>query len=117
MIDIHLPNTPTFAHIIFKKQVYSVGDDPKKLVEVYNHFTFMKAKLTVSFINLDGKPMELKVKGDYFDRSATVTLDGVVIARVDRRFMNAGELLFDQQTYYLTVAPNGTWSNVCRAPM
>jgi hypothetical protein len=91
--------------------VYSGGVNSQKLIEVFNHFTFLKAKMTVSFTNLDGKPMELKVKGDYFDRNATITLEGVPIARIDRRFLNAGELLFDSQTYYLTVAPNGTCSN------
>ena len=98
----------------YDTQVYSAGPNPTKLIEVYNHFAIMKAKMTVSFTNLDGRPMELQVKGDYFDRNATITLDGVPVARIDRRFMNGGELFFDNQTYYLTVAPNGESSNGIR---
>lgn len=92
--------------------MYSPGENPKKIIDVKNHFTFMKAKLTVNFTNFDGTPMELRLKGDYFERNATVTLDGVAVARIDREFLNARQLIGDAQTYYLTVAPNGTCWNV-----
>lgn len=31
-----------------------------------------------------------------------------VVARIDRNFLNAGQLIFDQQSYVLHVAPGGT---------
>ncbi|KEP45199.1 tubby C 2 protein, partial [Rhizoctonia solani 123E] len=53
----------------------------------------------------DGREVVFDLRGSFFDRSAEITCNGQPIARISREFMNAGELLFDQQTYYLTVAP------------
>ncbi|KAL7271949.1 hypothetical protein RUND412_005269 [Rhizina undulata] len=66
------------------------------------------AKMTVTFRNrADGtnQELELNVEGDFFDRNARIKCQGKVVARIDRSFMNAGQLLFNQQTYYLTCAP------------
>lgn len=52
-----------------------------------------------------GQPIELVVKGDWFDRSAVITLGNMTVATISRNFMNAGQLLGGQQTYFLTVAP------------
>lgn len=41
---------------------------------------------------------------------AEITLDGIAVARISRSYMNANELVFGQQTYYLTVAPGGQCS-------
>ena len=50
---------------------------------------------------------ELKLRGNWLDRKAEITLGGVPVRRISRQFMNAGQLLFDKQTYILTVAPGG----------
>ena len=55
-----------------------------------------------------GRAEQLELRGDWFDRKAEITLGGVPVGRISRQFMNAGQMLFDQQTYILTVAPGGT---------
>ncbi|PWN99522.1 hypothetical protein FA09DRAFT_333817 [Tilletiopsis washingtonensis] len=56
-----------------------------------------------------GTKLEIKVlvlKGDFFDRNATITTkEGVPVASIGRSFANAGQVLFDKQTYILNVAP------------
>ncbi|KAM0721872.1 hypothetical protein Q7P37_002797 [Cladosporium fusiforme] len=54
----------------------------------------------------DGQEVQLDLKGDWFDRSATITLGGRPVADVKRKFFNARELFGDKQTYFVTVAPN-----------
>ncbi len=50
-------------------------------------------------------PVELVVKGDWLDRSATITMGGIVVATISRSFMNTRQIFGGQQTYYVTVAP------------
>lgn len=47
------------------------------------------------------------LKGDFFDRKAEIRWGEQVVATIDRNFMNAGQLIFDQQSYVLSVAPGG----------
>ncbi|KDN52029.1 DUF567-domain-containing protein [Tilletiaria anomala UBC 951] len=66
------------------------------------------ANLKVTFRNLAGagEEMELHIKGDWFDRKASITTaQGIPVAHISRSFMNAGQLLWDQQTYFVTIAP------------
>lgn len=46
------------------------------------------------------------MKGDFFDTHADITCErtGSVVARIDRKFFNASELLGGQQTYAVTIA-------------
>lgn len=62
----------------------------------------------VTFTNAaTGQPVSLLIKGDSFKTSAEITDEatGAIVARIDRKLLNAGELLFGHQTYHLTVAP------------
>ena len=43
-------------------------------------------------------PIELLVKGDWFDRSATITMGNVVVAQISRSFANMRQVLGGQQT-------------------
>ncbi|KAF5343433.1 hypothetical protein D9758_011858 [Tetrapyrgos nigripes] len=48
------------------------------------------------------------LRGDFFDRKASINLgspDGPPLGHISRSFLNGREIIFDQQTYYLTVAP------------
>jgi len=47
------------------------------------------------------------MKGDFFDTSADIKDEstGRSVARIDRSFFNARELLGGQQTYVVTIAP------------
>jgi hypothetical protein len=76
-------------------------------MHVRGHFSFGGAKMTATFTNFDGRPVELDVKGDFWDRKAEICWNSVPVARINRQFLNAGQLLFDQQTYFLTAAPGG----------
>jgi len=51
-------------------------------------------------------PIELLVKGDWMDRSATITMGNVVVAQISRSYFNMREIFGGQQSYYVTVAPN-----------
>jgi len=48
---------------------------------------------------------ELLIKGDWFDRSATITMGDVVVATIGRSYFNMREIFGGQQTYYVTIAP------------
>ena len=63
--------------------------------------TVGKSKLTASFVNAStGQPIELLVQGNWFNRSATITIKDteIVAAQVSRQFMNARQLLGGMQT-------------------
>lgn len=63
------------------------------------------AKLTITFKNLasTGADTKLHLKGDWFDRRASITTDqGIPIAEISRSFLNAGQIFFDDQTYILS---------------
>lgn len=82
----------------------SISAEPVAHVE--GHFSLLKTKMTVDFKNFyDGNTMQLEVVGSFFDRSAEITCNGTPIARIHRQFLNMGQIVFDDQTYYLTVAP------------
>lgn len=49
----------------------------------------------------DGQQVELDLKGDWFDRSAKITLNGAVVAEVARKFFNVREMFGDKQTVSL----------------
>ncbi|KAM0701312.1 hypothetical protein Q7P35_011673 [Cladosporium inversicolor] len=75
--------------------------------EVKGHFSFGSSKSSVHFKNAaDGQAVELDLKGDWFDRSAKITLNGQPVAEVSRKFFNVREMFGDKQTYFVTVAPN-----------
>ena len=70
--------------------------------EVKGHFSLGSSKSSVHFKNAaDGAEGELDLKGDWFDRSATITLGGRPVAEVKRKFFNARELFGDKQTVSL----------------
>lgn len=51
-------------------------------------------------------PIELLIKGDWFDRSASITMGNQVVAQISRSYFNMREVFGGQQSYYVTVAPN-----------
>jgi hypothetical protein len=53
-------------------------------------------------------PVELFIKGDWFDRKATISLAGVVVAQVSRNFLNVREL-FGGQTVCCLYTPFLGW--------
>lgn len=66
----------------------------------------MGSKMSATFINSsDGKTIELLVKGDFFDRKATITMNDRVVAQIGRNFLNVREIFGGQQSYQVSVAP------------
>lgn len=67
--------------------------------EIKGHFSLGSSKSSVHFKNAaDGQDVELDLKGDWFDRSAKITLGGRPVAEVTRKFFNVRELWGDKQT-------------------
>ncbi|QRV92443.1 protein LURP-one-related 15 [Ceratobasidium sp. AG-Ba] len=79
--------------------------ESEPLFVVKSHFSLTGARLRDVQNAADGRDVVFELKGSFFDRNAEITMGGQPVARITRKFMNAGQLLFDQQTYYLTVAP------------
>ncbi|KAK4508363.1 hypothetical protein PRZ48_002101 [Zasmidium cellare] len=74
---------------------------------VKGHFSFASSKSSVEFKNqADGAPIELRLKGDWFDRKASIKLGDRPVAQITRKLINGRELFFDKQTYFVTVVPN-----------
>ncbi|GAB1729340.1 hypothetical protein NU195Hw_g5485t1 [Hortaea werneckii] len=75
--------------------------------EVKGHFKLLGTHSTCSFTNAaNGQEVAIEIKGDWIDRSAEMTWDGKTVATIARSFFNVREILGDQQTYFVTVAPN-----------
>lgn len=101
-----------------RKQHFSIpatyyAEDPSgnKFFEVAGKWSFGKSKAVGLFSYPDpqtGQPKQarLNMVGDFFDRHADIVdeASGQPVARIDRKFFNARELLGGQQTYVVTVA-------------
>jgi uncharacterized protein YxjI len=67
--------------------------------------TVIKPKMHATFTNAsNGQAVELEVRGDWLDRSATITntQNGQVVAQIGRSYFNMREILGGQQTVRLT---------------
>jgi hypothetical protein len=64
-------------------------------------YVVLKSKMHATFINAsDKQPVELEVKGDWLDRSATITdtKNGQVVAQISRSRFNMREVFGGQQS-------------------
>ncbi|KAF2434853.1 hypothetical protein EJ08DRAFT_581425, partial [Tothia fuscella] len=90
----------------FHKSFKGIGPDGFELFEVKGHFAFLSHKSSVHFTNAaDGREIELEVRGDWLDRSATITCGGQPIASIARSFFTVREIFAGKQTYFVQVAP------------
>ncbi|KPM36345.1 hypothetical protein AK830_g10214, partial [Neonectria ditissima] len=66
------------------------------------------SKATATFTSSNGTPEILTMKGNWVDYSAEIhdQASNALVARIDRKVLSGRDLLFGQQTYALTVAPN-----------
>ncbi|GAB1315235.1 Tubby C-terminal-like domain-containing protein [Madurella fahalii] len=84
------------------------GPGGQQFMEVKSKFALVGAKIRATFVNAStGQQVALFLKGNWFDTSAEIVDEatGATVARIDRKMLNARELVFGKQTYYLTVAP------------
>jgi uncharacterized protein YxjI len=65
------------------------------------------SKATGEFTSFDGKTEKLVMKGHWMDTNADIVCErtGATLARIDRKLLKARELLTNNQTYALTIAP------------
>lgn len=66
------------------------------------------SKAVGTFVNVqDNRPIELLMKGNFFDSHATITnsATGNIVATINRNRFNFGEIFAGQQTYTVTVQP------------
>ncbi|KAE9378774.1 DUF567-domain-containing protein [Stipitochalara longipes BDJ] len=93
-------------HFTLHKSFYAEDASGKTLFEVKGKFSLGSSKMIATFTNQsNGAPIELLVKGDWFDRSAVITMGNQTIATIGRSYFNMREVFGGQQTYYVTVAP------------
>jgi len=94
-------------HFAFPAAYYAEDPSGNKFFEVVGKFSLLGSKAIGKFRSTSGKDENLVMKGDFFDRTADIVDDstGMTVARIDRQFFNARELLGGQQTYVVTIAP------------
>merc|ERR1712029_810091 len=81
--------------------------DKKKFTDMQGNELFTLENKLLSFNNAaNGQEVAIEIKGDWIDRSAEMTWEGKTVATIARSFFNVREILGDQQTYFVTVAPN-----------
>ncbi|KAF3941500.1 hypothetical protein ABW19_dt0200576 [Dactylella cylindrospora] len=94
-------------HLSIHTTFYGEDASGKKLFEVKSKFSIGSSKAYIIFTDVSGKAHNLLMKGDFFDREAAITDEttGAVVATINRKFFNVGEILGGAQTYVLSVAP------------
>jgi len=93
-------------HFSLHKSFYAEDASGRTLFEVKGKFSIGTSKMIATFTNAsNNQPIELLIKGDWLDRSATITLGNSVVATIGRSYFNMREIFGGQQTYYVTVAP------------
>jgi uncharacterized protein YxjI len=87
-------------HFTLHKTFYAETADGRELFEVKSKFSIGSSKMIATFTNTasTNAPVELLIKGDWFDRSATITMGDVVVAQIARKMLNMREIFGGQQT-------------------
>lgn len=86
---------------------YQCGNSSKTLFTV-EKVGYMNPKLNIVFKNVagDGRLEKWTLRGRWLGGSSQITTDsGFVVASISRDYANAGQILFNVQTYDVTVAP------------
>ena len=92
--------------LALNKSFFGVSPSGQELFKVTGKFSLLSSKSEISFVNAaDKQPITLTLKGDWFDRSAEVNLNGRPVATISRNFLNLGQIISDRQTYYVSCAP------------
>jgi len=88
---------------------YAVEDaNGAKIMQVKSNFKLLGSKATATFTSHNGKEEILTMKGNWFDTSADIVDEaqgGVVVARINRKILSGKDILFNQQTYGVQIAP------------
>ncbi|KAF3928026.1 hypothetical protein AA313_de0201246 [Arthrobotrys entomopaga] len=94
-------------HIAIHSTYYGEDAAEKVLFEVKSKFSIGTSKAYVNFTDITGKEHSLLMKGNFFDTKSNIVdeTSGAVVATINRKLLNFGEIFAGQQTYVLSVAP------------
>jgi len=91
----------------FLNNFYAEDPNGNKFLTVDGEFSFGRNKASIKFVNSsDQQQVQLKMKGDWLDRTTEIKLGNTVVARIDREMRTGWQILGGPQTYFVTVAPN-----------
>ncbi|KAI1390610.1 DUF567-domain-containing protein [Hypoxylon trugodes] len=95
-------------HLSIHTTYYAEGANGQEIFEVKSKFKLGGSKFIGTFTSSSGQQEELLMKGDWTDTRAEITdeASGQAVAAIYRDRWNARELLGDQQTYKVAIAPN-----------
>ena len=87
-------------HFTIHKSFYAEAADGTELFEVKGKFSLGGSKMLATFMNRasSNAAVELRVKGDWFDRTAEIKMGDVVVAQISRKLLNMREIFGGQQT-------------------
>ncbi|EGX48236.1 hypothetical protein TWF173_007179 [Orbilia oligospora] len=104
-------------HLSIHTTYYGEDASGKVLFEVKSKFSIGTSKAYVNFTDVNGTAHSLLMKGNWFDTKSDIVDEktGAVVASVNRKLLNFGELIGGQQTYVLTVAPGVDMALMCAA--
>jgi uncharacterized protein YxjI len=95
-------------HLTIHPSFHAEAPNGHDLFVVQGHFSLLSSRSTVEFTNAaDGRPVELEVKGDWLDRSASITCGGTPVAHIARSFFNLREIFADKETVSHIHSPRG----------
>ncbi|KAB8235717.1 tubby C-terminal-like domain-containing protein [Aspergillus alliaceus] len=80
----------------------------KKFLEVKSSFKLFGSKATATFTSPStGNTESLAMRGNWLDSAAEIVDEatGSVVARIDRKLFRGRDIIFDQQSYAVSVAP------------
>ncbi|KAI5467914.1 tubby C-terminal-like domain-containing protein [Mariannaea sp. PMI_226] len=87
---------------------YAIADpNGNKIVNIKNDIKLIGSKATATFKSADGQEDSLVMKGNWLDYAAEIhdSKSNALVGRLSRKVFSAKDIIFDQQTYCLEVAP------------
>lgn len=93
---------------MFKKYcIYAGGSSGRVLATIRPH-VFLGITADIEFTNHDGTQRLFGLDGDFLSSEAIITdrSTRMPVGRISRRRWNTNDIIFGQQTYFVTAAPN-----------
>jgi len=88
------------------RHYYAEGPQDERFLEVKGKFSVLHKKFEASFVDsATHEKIELAMKGDLWDYRSEIKMGEQVVAVIDRQILNKRDLLFNRDTYAVTIAP------------
>ncbi|PVF97680.1 hypothetical protein CPB86DRAFT_734497 [Serendipita vermifera] len=93
---------------LFKKYCIYSGNSNSHVIATIRPHVFFGITADIEFTNWDGSPRLFGLEGNFLSSQATITdrATGAIAARISRSRWNANDVVWGQQTYYVSIAPN-----------